>query len=261
MKTPKLILACLLVFWIMCWFSAAKKDGHVKSGESLYGLFLVYQLFGFGINIAMFFTGFLMWHAQSKFIRVVTLGLEAIQKQQGMAWLLRLYVAIQLFYFLYSLIYLVRKEQNPRGRTLKLFHESLKPIKAWVNLRYNPGGALTTFMLVDLTFGYLTNVYYVIERVYRNLYSQALERLARLVCAVEIIMHIVTLTRLSSVANTQELKYSTPFISWIIFYCTFSAICLLVVFAGMMYSHQLRHDSHHHHHHHEHNTSYRKKCE
>lgn len=157
-----------------------------------------------------------------------------------MAWLVRAYVAGQLFYFLYSLIYLVRKEHNPRGRTLKLFHESLKPIKAWVNLRYNPGGGLTTFMLLDLVVGYVCNIYYIIERVYRNLYSQALDRLAGFVCLFEFIMHLVTLARLSSVANTQELKYSTPFISWIIFYCTFSALCLLIVFAGMVYSRQLK---------------------
>ncbi len=243
MHTPALILLFLGFFWLACWASASRKEGGVRSTDSLYGVFLTYQLFGFGINIATFFSPFLIWHAQGKCIRVLALSLEAVQRGQGMAWMVRLYVATQLFYFLYSLLYLVRKEQNPRGRTLKLFHEGLKPIKAWVSLRYNPGGGLTTFMLLDLMFSYLCNVYYVVERVYRNLYSKALDRLARFVCLMECLMHLLTLARLSSVANSQDLKYSAPEISWIILYCSFSAISLGVVLAGMFYSAQLHQET------------------
>ncbi len=233
MRTPVVVLGLLVIFWMICWWTAARQDEGRPVSDSLYGFFLTFQLYSFFINMAIFFTPLLIWFAQSKFLRLLTLGIEAAQRKYGMAMLVRAYVGLQLLLFLNSILQLIQREQNPRGRTIRLFHEGLKPIKAWVYLKYCPGGALTTFMLMDMVFDYVLSMYHVLEGVYRNVYGSALEMVTRVVCMLEIAMHVLTMARLSLVVTQQNLSYSTPFLSWICFYCGFSCLCLLVVLAGM----------------------------
>ncbi len=241
LKTPVAVLGVLVLFWFLCWWLCAREDEGHPNSASLYGHFLTFQLYSFPVNVAIFFTPLLIWFAQGKCIRLLCSSIETIQNKFGTVPLLRVYVGLELLLLFNTFLMLVQKESNPRGRTIKLFHEGLKPIRAWVSLKWFPGGAVSAFLLVDLVFDFCVSLYYVIEGVYQHLFHNMLEVMARFVCLGEIVMHVVVLLRMLSLINSGDLTACACVISWVCFYLVFSAVCLSTVLAGMYYSHLNRH--------------------
>ena len=84
-------------------------------------------------------------------------------------------------------------------------------------------------------FNLIVDFYCILERRYVNLYSDTLGWIAKLVCLIEITMHVLTLFRLSWVVDQSPSQYSAYFLSWMTFYCLFSLLCLCVMFAALIY--------------------------
>ncbi len=257
---PALVAAFLVLFVAVCAFLAwtgqeeddrEEEEGRKKlqSGLTFYKVFLVFQLAAMAVNLALFLTPLLLWFAQGKLVRLAALLLEAVQSSASTAPLLRTYVAAKFALFMADFALLTVQQQGdgggdsgPRGRSLHLFHQGLRPVHAWVSLRYFPGGIgarVTPALVGDALLDAAANAYWALERRHANLYPGALEAAAGIVCAAEVAAHLLTLRRLSAVVNLpgdpEERPTSPYLLAWMVLYCSFSALCLCTILAGMAY--------------------------
>ncbi len=238
LKTPTLILIFIVIYAFVCaWLVPSMEKG--RPGLSCHRLFLYFQVLGVAVNLSLFLTALMMWYAQGKFIRLLSLLLETLFTSVSMAPLLKGYVILKVVFYFYYFMLTVMDEYNPMGRSIKLFHQGLRPIYAWVCLKYFPGGIggkVSPMMAVDMTFDFIIHLYGILDRQYSTVYTGIIKTLTKIVCFILIIMHFLTLYRLSVVAYNSGEDYSFSFLGWILFYMSFAIFCLMMMLLSLMYS-------------------------
>ena len=230
---PRILFIGLAVLWICC--VALAEPLRLKTSKTdFHGIFLFISLVAFFVNLRLFMTPLIVWYAQNKVIRYF--ALSALDDQAAIVETIFVYSCLRIAGLVQTFMSLVGKDDNPRGRSLKMFHLVFTPARAWIMCKFNPGGPVTVGMMADLTFEVLLAVYWFIERIYRNIFGDASEAFARLVCCLEIFEHLVCFYRLSCVLESHDTTYSFAAMAWLCTYVTYALTGLGLLMAGLLYS-------------------------